>query len=104
MIEGQTLQYWGSPSYSPKVADGKLTRYCALAPEISTTCAHFSMSARRYLSKSAGLIGIGTAPCLAQLSFTSGRFMILVISPLSLVTTSVGVPFGAMMPSQIVAS
>ena len=75
-----------------------------LAPETFTTCAHFSTSARRYLSNSAGVISIGTAPCLAQAPLTSSRCTIFCISLLSLSMIGFGVPAGAMTPSQIVAS
>ena len=62
------------------------------------------MSSRRYLSNSAGVIDIGTAPCFAQASRTSGAASTLPISALSLSTIGCGVPAGAMRPSQIVAS
>ncbi len=47
---------------------------------------------------------IGTAPCFAQAALTSGLSTILVISALSWSTIGFGVPAGAMMPSQMVAS
>src|SRR5712675_1890082 len=78
--------------------------HSALAPDTLTTCAHFSMSARKYLSKSDGLIGIGTAPCLAQASFTSARSMTLRTSALRRSMIGCGVAAGAIRPSQIVAS
>src|SRR5262249_8928261 len=78
--------------------------YCAAAPDAFTTCAHFSISARRYLSNSAGLIFNGTAPCWLQACRTSVRSITLLISALSLLTMSGDVPAGAMMPIQMVTS
>jgi len=46
----------------------------------------------------AGVIAMGTAPCLAQASFTSGRAITLLMPALSLSTISFGVPAGAMTP------
>ena len=51
-----------------------------------------------------GFIDIATAPCLAHSAFVSGELAAFVISAFSLSTISFGVPFGAMMPSQMVAS
>ena len=62
------------------------------------------MSARRKRSNSAGVIGIGTAPCLPQFSLMSGEFSTLTTSALSFSTAGFGVSAGAMSPSQIVAS
>src|SRR5262249_16066345 len=78
--------------------------HCFLAPDFSTPLAHFSISRRRKASNSAGVMTIGTAPCLAHASLIAGLAMILAISPLRRSTISLGVPVGAMMPSQIVAS
>src|ERR1041385_2588194 len=73
-------------------------------PDTFTTFAHLSMSARKYLSNSAVVMIIGTAPCCAQAFLTSGSAMTLLISALSFSTIAFGVFAGAMMPSQIVAS
>ena len=76
----------------------------ALMPACWMTLAHFSMSPLRKVSNWAGVMVMGTAPCLAQASRIAGLATILVISLFSRSTTSLGVPAGAMMPSQMVAS
>jgi len=65
---------------------------------------YFAMSSWMYLSKAAGVITIGVAPCLPQAAFTSGWLAILLTASLSLSTTARGVPLGAIRPSQMVAS
>src|SRR6185437_6516289 len=79
-------------------------RHWIVAPEIFTILAHLAMSFSRKSPKAAGVMVIGTAPCFAHASLTLGELTTLVISAFSLLTISVGVPLGAMMPSQIVAS
>ena len=56
------------------------------------------------MSNSAGVMMIGAAPCLAQASLVSALDSALLISALSWSTIGFGVPAGAMMPSQMVAS
>src|SRR5207237_3572934 len=69
-----------------------------------TTSAHFTISPRRNLSNSSGVIDIGTAPCWVQSLAISGRFTIAFTAALSLSTIGFGVPAGAIRPSQMVAS
>ena len=47
---------------------------------------------------------IGTAPCLAQTSFTTGKLAIFWISEFRMSTTGFGVAVGAIIPSQMTAS
>src|SRR3974390_906387 len=87
-------------------ADDKAARhaYCTVmfAPLISLP--HLSMSLRKKASNSDADITIGTAPCFSQPSFTSGNRITLLMCWLRKSATSFGVPFGAMTPSQMVAS
>src|SRR5882757_342356 len=77
--------------------------YCGLS-NFLTTSAHFTISARRNLSNSSGVIDIGTAPCWVQSLTMSGRFRAAFTAALSLSITGLGVPAGAIRPSQMVAS
>src|SRR5215471_9741823 len=94
----------GKPGFLLLPSAAAERRHSAFRPAVFTTCAHFSISARRYLSNSAGDIASGTAPCLSQDSFTCGLLIALLISALSLSTIALGVPAGAMIPSQMVDS
>src|SRR5580693_8011050 len=78
--------------------------YCGLLANCLTTSAHFTISPRRYLSNSAGVIDIGIAPCVAQSLTTSGRLTTSFTAALSLSMIGFGVPAGAIKPSQMVAS
>src|SRR5690606_34280444 len=86
--------YWRSAPPRP--------HFFGTRPASDTTFAHFSMSARRYLSNSAGDIDIGLAPCFAHAALTSGRAITLRISALSVSTPAFGVFAGAITPSQMV--
>src|SRR6476660_8842250 len=68
------------------------------------TLAHFTISPRRYLSNSSGVIDIGTAPCSFQSLMISGRLTTSLTAAFNLSVTGFGVPAGAINPSQIVAS
>src|SRR6202165_4050474 len=75
-----------------------------LSPNCLTTSAHFTISPRRYLSNSSGVIDIGTAPCSVQSLTISGRLTAPFTAAFSLSITGFGVPAGAINPSQMVAS
>src|SRR6476659_3531265 len=92
---------WDAPRRLPFVT---VNFQLVLMPAVFTTLRHFSMSARRYLSNSAGVMLIGTAPCLAQAAFVSGLDRALLISAVSTSTIGLGVPSVAMIPSQMVAA
>src|SRR5260221_11734166 len=77
--------------------------YCGLS-NFLTTSAHFTISPRRNLSNSSGVIDIGTAPCWVHSLTTSGRFTAAFTAALSLSIIGFGVPVGAIRPSQMVAS
>jgi hypothetical protein len=68
------------------------------------TFAHLAMSRWRKAPNSAGLMVIGSAPWRAQACWTAGLTITLAISAFRRSTTSLGVPAGAMTPSQMVAS
>src|SRR5262249_43327420 len=78
--------------------------HCGLMPACWVTLAHFSMSRRRKASNSSGDMVMGTAPCLAHASRIAGLAMILAISAFRRSMISLGVPLGAIRPSQIVVS
>ena len=65
---------------------------------------HFSVSPARSFPKAAGDIGIATAPSLTSCSLTLGLVRMALISLLSLLMISGGVPAGAPIPTQPVAS
>src|ERR1700674_3303545 len=90
--------------FSPQQACVKILAHSTLAPENFTTWAHFSISLRKYASNSEGFISMGSAPWTAHACCTSDRLRALPISAFSLSMISLGVPAGAMMPSQIVAA
>src|ERR1700692_2364016 len=75
-----------------------------LSPNCLTTSAHFTISLRRYLSNSSGVIDIGAAPCSAQSLTISGRLIAAFTAALSLSMIGFGVPVGAIRPSPMVAS
>src|SRR6266481_1546223 len=75
-----------------------------LSPNFLTTSAHFTISPRRYLSNSSGVIDIGTTPCSVQSFMISGRLTAAFTAAFNLSTTGFGVPAGAINPSQMVAS
>src|SRR5262245_2292438 len=78
--------------------------YSTLAPENLTTFAHFSVSAVCSFQNSAGVPGIGVPPSSASRSFIFGSASAALISRLSFATISLGVPLGAAMPNQALAS
>src|ERR1700722_12575922 len=78
--------------------------YCGLSGDFLHTSAHFSISPRRYLSNSSGVIDIGSAPWSLQSLTISGRLITSLTAALSLSTIGFGVPAGAINPSQMVAS
>src|ERR1700738_4714942 len=82
----------------------ELRPYCGLSPNCLTTSAHFTISPRRYLSNSSGVIDIGTAPCSPQSFTISGRLTAAFTAAFNLSITGFGVPAGAINPSQMVAS
>src|ERR1700675_4895401 len=75
-----------------------------LMPENLTTLPHFSVSAARNLPNSAGVIGIGSPPRSLILALSCGSASPAVMVALSLSMISAGVPAGAQVPSQAVAS
>src|SRR5260370_39447109 len=75
-----------------------------LSPNCLTTSAHFTISPRRYLSNSSGVIDIGTAHCAVQSLTMSGRLTAALTAAFSLSITGFGVPSGAINPGQMVAS
>jgi len=75
-----------------------------LMPATFTTFAHFSMSPRRNSPNLSGDMLTVSAPCFLQASLMSARAITLPISALSRSITVLGVPAGAMTPSQITAS
>src|SRR5262249_56422912 len=76
----------------------------ALAPENLTTLPHFSVSSAMSFPKSAGELKSGVPPRSASLAFILGSARAALISLLSLSTISVGVFFGAPIPTHPVAS
>src|ERR1700738_238221 len=68
--------------------------YCGLS-NFFTTSAPFTISPRRDLSTSSGVIDIGTAPCWVQSLMISGRFSASFTPALILSMTGFGVPAGA---------
>src|SRR5882757_6372823 len=83
---------------------GSQNPYCGLSPNFLTTSAHFTMSPRRYLSNSSGVIDIGTAPWPVQSFTISGRWTAAFTAAFNLSMIGFGVPAGAINPSQMVAS
>src|SRR5258708_36902344 len=83
--------------------DSGLLTY-GLSPNFLTTSAHFTMSPRRYLSNSSGVIDIGTTPCSVQSFLISGRLIAAFTAAFNLSITGFGVPSGAINPHQMVAS
>src|ERR1700730_2662177 len=75
-----------------------------LSANCLTTSAHFTISLRKYLSNSSGVIDIGAAPWSAQSLTISGRLMAALTAAFSFSTIGFGVPVGAINPSQMVAS
>src|SRR5258706_15084718 len=75
-----------------------------LSPSFLTTSAHFTISPRRYLSTSSGVIDIGTTPCSVQSFMISGRLTAAFTAAFNLLTIGFGVPVGAINPSQMVPS
>jgi hypothetical protein len=75
-----------------------------LAPEILTTLAQRSVSSTMNLPNSAGVIGIGSPPSSASLSFTFGSACAARISLLSVAMISGGVPLGALIAYHWLAS
>src|SRR6185503_2537403 len=75
-----------------------------LAPDIFTMLAHLAMSSFMYWPNSSGDMLMGAAPCLAQASLTSALPTTLRISAFRRSTMGLGVPAGATIPSQMVAS
>src|SRR6185312_15464412 len=67
------------------------------------TCAHLSICACMNEVNCGWDIVTGVAPSFSQAAFISGRETILVISRLSRSTIGLGVPAGAMKPTQSVA-
>src|ERR1700754_169980 len=84
--------------------EAKSNAHCGLSPKRLTTSAHFTMSLRRYLSNSSGVIDIGTAPWVVHSFTISGRFTAAFTAAFSLSMIGFGVPAGAINPSQMVAS
>src|ERR1700754_4676619 len=84
--------------------EAKSKAHCGLSPKRLTTSAHFTMSPRRYLSNSSGVIDIGPAPCPVHSLTMSGRFTAVFTAAFNLSMIDFGVPAGAINPSQIVAS
>src|ERR1700738_1387359 len=82
----------------------ELRPYCGLSENFLTTSAHFTISPRKYLSNSSGVIDIGTAPCSVQSLTMSGRLTAALTAAFSLSITGFGVPAGATNPSQMAAS
>jgi hypothetical protein len=68
------------------------------------TLPHFSVSSAMNLPNSAGVIGVGSTPKARRRAFKSGAATPAVISPLSLSMIAAGVPVGAQMPYQPVAT
>src|SRR5262249_47960346 len=76
----------------------------ALAPDNLTTLAHFSVSSAMSFPKSAGEPKSGVPPRSASPAFIFGSPGPALISLLSLSMISTGVPLGAPMPFQLLAS
>src|SRR5215469_6650728 len=78
--------------------------YCGLMLFALMSFAHLAISDSMWAPNCAGVIGSGLASCFSHDSLMSGRVMTLLISRLSRSTIGCGVPLGAIMPIQIVAS
>src|SRR5882724_3095800 len=68
------------------------------APEIFTTRAILSKSARRRLAKPSGVIACGTTPCLSRRSRITGSFSSLPTAALIASTVARGMPAGPSSP------
>ena len=66
--------------------------------------AHFVVSSAMYFSNSGGDIGFGTLPSSARRALMVGSASAALLSLLSKATISAGVPLGAPMPCQVLAS
>src|SRR5437870_1927909 len=78
--------------------------YSALAPENFTTLPHFSVSAATNAANSAAVSANGVVPASASRALTVGSLSPALISRLSVVTISGGVPLGTPTPNQALAS
>src|SRR5258708_23672989 len=78
---------------------GDKGRYCALIPAALMTFAESVISLSTNCLNSAGVIGIGSAPSVAQRSLISGHFATVPTSPAVLSTGSAGVPAGPHHPT-----
>src|SRR3954463_3034912 len=85
-------------------AEGSLLTQSGFAPANFTTFAHFTVSSFTCLPKSAGEPAIGEALSSAKRALALGSASIALTSLLSLATMSAGVPFGAPIPYQELAS
>ena len=68
------------------------------------TVAHLRVSSAVNFSSAAGLIGDGWTPNAARRALLLGSLRLALISAFSFSTIAAGVPFGAPMPSQALAS
>src|SRR6185437_5855499 len=78
--------------------------HSARTPAAFIVRVHFSMSILILAWNSSALLPIGSAPCAISDSLTLFVFTILRSSPVSRATMSLGVPAGASMPNQVLAS
>jgi hypothetical protein len=78
--------------------------YSGLMLAARITLPHFSVSSAMNLPNSAGVIGVGSTPKARRRAFKSGAATPAVISPLSLSMIAAGVPVGAQMRYQPVAT
>src|SRR6266571_2791022 len=83
---------------------GERTDHSTLAPEATTTFAHFAVSAAMTLPKSAGVPLIGLPPSSARRASIAGSASARFTSALTFPMISAGVPLGMPMPNHAVAS
>src|SRR6266571_5140050 len=79
-------------------------RHSTLAPEETTTLAHFAVSAAMTLPKSCGVPLIGLPPSSARRASILGSARARFVSALSFSIISAGVPLGMPIPNHAVAS
>src|SRR5262249_9135391 len=102
----------GKPSWSPHGASirfgflliGIVWDYSGLMLAARMTLAHFSVSSAMNFPNSAGVRASGRPPRAKRRALILGSAKAVLISRLSLSITSSGVPLGAAMPHQLIAS
>src|SRR5213592_767080 len=103
------LAQMGTDSHPPDLLRGpessvQRADHSTLAPEETTTFAHFAVSAAMTLPKSCGVPAIGLPPSSARRASILGSARARFVSALTFSMISAGVPLGIPMPNHAVAS